>query len=788
MNTTSPYGHFEEGGRAYAVTTPLTPRPWINYLGNRRLRAFISQNGGGLLWHHEPYAGRITRYHYLAPPADRPGFYLYVRDRDGGAPWNPHFAPACVPLDRYACRHRPGRTGFTAEKDGARVEADYGIPPDADAMLWRVRVTNTTERPLRLQVCSYLEFGLLEFMREIVGWCYLKNHLGFTYDPALRAIRYDYHVFEAPSTPAMLFGVNAPPAAYDCSRDAFIGPSGSLQQPEALRAGRNPGNTELPLGGHGCGALAVDTDLAPGATTEFAYCFALAATWPEAEALLRRYAGMDAVAAAFTAIDAFWEQRLSVLKVESGDPVVDPFLNTWSPYNALMALDVARAISTDHMGTDGLRYRDTSQDALAAASLDPDFAADRQRLVLAQQRQDGGGCFAFYPHTTRPVSDTPHRSDNTVWPVYTVEALLAETGRPDFLFERVPWREGGEASVYEHVLHGLRHIHARRGPHGLPTLFHADWNDGLALFQDEQAESVMLAEQMADACQRFAVLARRFGDTVDAQWCEQVAADMAAICNSDAVWDGGWYRRLLLSNGKPVGSAANRQGRIYLNSQSWAVIAGIADATRGRIAMDAAAAHLASDCGLRICAPPYRGFPEPEDPPLGSNPGVGENGSVFCHANTWAIIAETLLSNAERAWKYYRQLLPEAVAARVGAAHYQREPYVHVSSIVGPASDRFGEGGISWLTGTASWMYVAATQYLFGLRPTLDGLRIAPCLPPEIRRARLQRRFRGCDITVEIDNTGQGRAHLDGDGFELLADNVVVPAPARRSLRIACHC
>ncbi len=781
------FGHFEDGRRAYVIDTPVTPRPWINYLGNRRLRAFVSHNGGGLLWHREPYCGRLTRYHYLAPPGDQPGFYVYVRDRRTGQVWNPHFAPTCTPLEQFSCCHQPGRTTFAAVKDGVRVEVAYGIPPAAEVMLWQVTVTNLSAAVVAVQLASYLEFGLLEFMREAIGWCYLKNHLGFHFDRALGAIRYDYHVFEAPSTPAMLFGASVPVSAFDCSREAFVGRTGSLQVPEALRPGRELSHSELPLGGHGCGALAVDLELSPGQSSAFSYCFALADSWPAAAALLESHRSPAAVAAALGDIDRFWQRRLEVLQVDTGEAPVDRFLNTWNPCNAMTALELARTISTDHMGTDGLRYRDTAQDAMAVATLDPEYAADRLRLLLAQQRRDGGGCFAFYPDTNRPTSDRPHRSDNTVWPVYTVDALLAETGSADFLFETIPYREGGQASVYDHLLLGLRHIYQRRGPHGLPTLFDADWNDGLALFQDEQAESVMLGQQLVYACRRFADLARRFGTAADADWCERVAAELAAICNSAAVWDGRWYRRLLLSNGKTVGSAANRQGSIYLNSQSWAVIAGIAESDgRGRMAMDAAAEWLDSDCGLRICAPPYRGFPEPEDPPLGSNPGIGENGSIFCHANTWAIIAECLLGNPERAWKYYRQLLPERVAARVGAEHYQREPYAYVSSIVGPVSDRFGEGGISWLTGTASWMYVAATQYLLGLRPTFDGLLVAPCLPATIRQLRVVRRFRGCRITIDIDHAGRACPVLQGEGVEIRGQ-LLIPT-GRATAQVVCHC
>lgn len=766
---TESFGAFDDAARAYAITSPLTPRPWINYLGNRRLSAFISQNAGGLLWYREPYSARLSRYHYTAAPGDRPGFYIYVRDQRDGSLWNPHFAPVCTPLDRFVCRHAPGQTSFEAEKNGVAVGVRYGIPPADDVMLWEVTVRNTGTESVALDLASYLEFGLLEFMREAVGWCYLKHHFSLRYDAAIRAIRYDYHVFEAPVTPRMLFGCTAPVSGWDCSRDAFIGRTGGLERPAALRPGQALTQSDLPLGGHACAVLGVGLQLAPGESRTFAYVFALADTWPAAEALLARYAVPAAVTGAFEAIDAFWTERLSRFEVRTGDAVLDRAVNVWIPYNSIKALELARTISTDHMGTDGLRYRDTMQDAMAVAALDPEFAQERIRQTLEQQTSDGGGCFAFFPYDRRPVQDQPHRSDNTVWPVFTIQNWLAETGDWAWLDAVIPYRDGGEASVYGHVLAGLRHIAERCGPRGLPTLFHADWNDGLALFGDERAESVMLGMQLVHACRLFRVWAAHKNRREDVVWCDAVAVALTQVLNSDVVWDGGWYRRLLLSNGKTLGSAASTQGAIFLNPQSWAVISGVGDADgRGLLAMDAVAQRLDSPHGLRILDPPFRGIPEPEDPPLGSHPGVGENGGIFCHANTWAIIAECQLGRPERAYHYFRQVMPEVLSRSVGAEHYQREPYVYVSSIVGPRHERFGEGGISWLTGTAGWMHTAVTQYILGLHPTLDGLTVRPCLPEAIQAASIVRHYRGCRYEVELNrrpgcvNNAPARLEMDG--------------------------
>ena len=267
-----------------------------------------------------------------------------------------------------------------------------------------------------------------------------------------------------------------------------------------------------------------------------------------------------------------------------------------------------------------------------------------------------------------------------------------------------------------------------------------------------------------------------------------MADELGAILNSEKSWDGQWYRRLLLSNGKAVGTAASAQGQIYLDVQPWAVLSGVGDFQgRGALALESLNERLNTEFGLSIVAPPYRGFPEPGDKPLGSNPGTNENGGVFCHANTWAIIAECLLGNAERAFEYYLKLLPEEVINKVGAAHYEREPYAYVSTLLGPGSDAQGRAGISWLTGTASWMYVAVTQYILGIRPTLEGLKISPCLPRRIEGLKIERVFRGSRLEIAIENSGTGKTEVQLDG-QTVTDGVLRNLQPGSTYKVLCKC
>jgi cellobiose phosphorylase len=566
-------------------------------------------------------------------------------------------------------------------------------------------------------------------MREMF-WCYLKNHIGFTFDAPANCIRYDYHVFEAPFAPKIWFGCTRRVDGFDCSREAFCGRGGSLERPAAALTG-----SELPSGGHGCGSLGVTLNLAPGQSERFAYLLGVGEQQPVN------------VGAAFAELQAYWQRKTSAIQVATGDAHFDRCVNTWNPLNCQIALERTRDLSTDHIGVDGMRFRDTMQDAMAVANFDPEFAAERIRLVLASQARDGAGNFSFYPFAPKlKVNTEPGRCDNTVWPIMTVANLINETGNLAFLDERLPFRDGGEATVYEHIRLGLDYIWQRRGPRGLPTLFHADWNDGLAVFRDEKAESVMLGMQLVYAAR----LLKEYGR--DVAWCDRVIGELTGILNSDAVWDGAWYRRLLLANGLNVGSRQRPQGQIYLEPQVWSVISGVGDfENRGRQAMDSVRERLDTPRGLCICAPPYTGIPSPSDPLVGNAPGTGENGAIFCHANTWAIIAECLLGRGDRAYEYYRKLLPSVAAEEQGQEHWGREPYVFNSTVIGPAQGKdFGRGGISWLTGTASWMYIAATQYILGIKPTLGGLHVTPCLPAHWRRVRVTRRFRGKEHVLEL--------------------------------------
>ncbi len=781
------YGNFDDSQRAYVVTNPLTPKPWINYLSNRKLATFISQNAGGFLWCRDTTTGRITRYHYLASPSDRPGYYVYVKDHATGKVWNPHFAPTCTELDDFKCYHMPGTTRFVGVKDGIEVSVQYVIPPDDNALLYRVKVTNRSTKAAKLTLASYLEWGILEFYREL-WWAYLKYHCVFSFDAERRCIKNQYNVYEAAYAPAMLMATTEPVAGFECSRDAFIGKAGSLQTPDALCSKRGFTNSELPLGGHGCGVLGVDVQLAPGASKGMAYMFTMGDNWDQAHALLDKYSKLPAIDAAVEQAKQFWEHRLKTLQTQTGDAMVDRFVNTWNPYQSMVLLSLPASTNTEHMGIDSLRWRDFTQYCLTPGNVDPEFAKFKLGEIWPNQHTSGEGCCYYYPNTNKPPGDEPRRSDNTAWSVYSVKNIVEETGDLSYLEQSYPYREGGSGSVYDHVLRGLKWISDNRGPQGLPLMFYADWNDALGDWRSPQTQSVMLALQFVHSCRQFKQLSDRLGRSADSQWCQNAADEMERILNSPAVWDGKWYARLLLGDGTKVGSHKDRETQIWINPQTWSVISGVgAFEGRGNIAMESVFQRLNSPAGL------YK-----QDPPMGSTgvdseearcmrPGVAENGGVFNHTNTWAIIAECLLGHNDRAFEYYRRIIPAVHIERVGADLYEREPFAYVSSVNGPhAGKLFGQGGINWITGTATWMYNAVSQYILGVKPTLDGLSVKPCLPSHLNKVRIARRFRGCMYDIQVDNAARGAWQLEVNGKAI--DGTVIPLQKSDTCSVRVRC
>ncbi|MDD5708202.1 MAG: hypothetical protein PHR35_19965 [Kiritimatiellae bacterium] len=780
------YGRFDEAAREYVIATPLTPRPWVNYLSTRRMGALVSQGAGGVVWHVNPENRRISRYDFMGLPEDRPGFYVYIREADGTV-WNPSFQPCQTPLDNWECRHGMGYTRFLARRQGLEAELTFLVPVNGDAMLWDLTVRNNRKKAETLFIANYLEFSLFEYYKEVLGWIVLRNQIQFRFDPAVQAIKYHYFVHQAANTNPVFLSGSGKPVGFDCDRAAFIGRGRDTSNPLAVERGRL-GRTELPNGGLGIGSLGYRVTLKPGAARRIVWTVGAADTWEEADRVALHYKDFAAVDAAREGLRTFWDGFLGSFQTDLGDAPIRNMINTWNPYGTYATFYRDRDISTELPGlSSGIRFRDAMQNCMSACHLYPPEAQARIELILRHQKADGSAPNSFMPDAPVQPHQGELRCDNPVWSPMTVYGYVAETGDLGFLDRRLPYLNGGEGTVYEHLMGGLRQIARDSGAHGLPLLKGRDWDDHVCLFAEEGAESVMTAQNWCYAARLMRELAAKCGRQKDVDWIDARLAAYTEALNAHA-WDGAWYRQILYKGKRiPLGSKARRENKIYINTQAWAVISGTATGKRGIACMDRMRALLDSDVGIKFLVPPYTGIPEPEDRLISNGPGLGENGGVFIQANCWAIMAECMLGRGDRAWEYYRKLSPPVISRHVGPDRYLNEPYMYSSHIVADPDPRRGMANLSWLTGTVNWMYIVATQHILGVRPTPAGLRVAPCLPRAIEHVKVHRRFRGATYDIAIEHCGGARREVIFNGARLKGDLLpLLPAGERAEVLVKC--
>ncbi len=767
------YGRFDADTREFVIRDPRTPAPWINYLMGRDLQAFISQGAGGTAWFREPVHGRLTRYRFNGLPADAPGFHLYIRD--GKSLWNPSYFPVMTELDRYECRHAPGTTRFLSAKDGLSAEVRYFIPTDDNVMIWDAILTNTTRAAKRISLYTYIEFSLHGFSKDTDAFLVCGNQYRAFFDRAANGVVVDYFAWESPFFGKSIFASTQPVKRYDVDRDVFIGKGRTEANPIGLEKGLS--GSELRDGGrYSCGVLENELVIPPGATRRIAYLHAVSSQLAASRRLVRKYSAPGAVDRAYVRLRRHWETTLSVSKVETPDAELDAMLNTWFPCNTRVTFNIGRSISARHTGSgDAWRFRDSMQDTMPAVTYFPREARAKILKLYRTMMASGKTVTGVNPQTLLTTNAEWTRIDGALWGVFTVYRYLAETGDTAILDEVVPYYDAGEGTVLDHLLRGMKFIGGHDGPDGLPLIFNVDWNDMLTLFSSayRDVQSVMVAEQFIYAARLLDEILESAGSPDLRPWLKKKTAHYTAVLNSDACWDGAWFKRLLMK-GMVMGSRRNREAKIFLNAQSWAVIAGTLEPEKTRRAMESVRTRLATANGIRLFEPPFTKMLDNRTPFHCNTPGAGENGGIFLHANTWAVMAESLLGNAEQAWTYYRSILPCALAGR-DADRYANEPYVFSSWVYGPDHERFGNGQLSWLTGGASWMHTIGLEYILGVRPTLKGIVFRPCVPGNWKTYSLHRRLRGCRYDVTVVNPHgltSGAVSITADGKPVPGDTL----------------
>ena len=760
----SRYGYFDDEHREYVVDRCNVPVSWTNYIGVKDLCVVLSHNAGGYAFYQSAEHHRVTRFRQNGVPLDRPGHYVYVRDDETGEFWSLSWQPVGKDLSeaRYECRHGLSYSKFSAEYQGIAGEQLVFIPVADDVELWDVRVTNKSGRPRRLSLFTYCEFSFhhIEIDNQNLQMSLYASGSNF----ADGIIEYDF--FYEPWT-YHYFTSNVNPDSYDCVRDAFIGPYRTETNPLAVERGLCSGSSEL--GGNHCGSLHKRLVLKPG--EEQRVVFMMGVGDRKAGAKMRsKYGDVAAVDRAFAGLRDYWEKKLSVLQVRTPSNGLNSMINTWTPYQAETCVVWSRFASFIEVGgRTGLGYRDTSQDVMAVPHTNPAKCRERMVELLHGQVSKGYGLHLFDPDVFKPrdeklpgvrlptvvptpqASDIVHGmedvcSDDALWIVGSVCEYVKETGDAGFFDLTVPFADAGEATVYEHLKRSLEFSAEQVGANGICLGLRADWNDCLNL---GGGQSAMVSFMHYWALQEFADAASFLGRSADVARYLGMAERVRDACERE-LWDGDWYIRGVTKRGTRIGSKKNDEGKIFLESNSWAVMSGAASEERGKKAMDAVHLHLASPYGIHLVWPTYT---RPNDD-IGYVTrvyrGVKENGSIFSHPNPWAVIGECRLGRGALAMKLYDALLPYHQNDNIHVR--QAEPYSYCQFIMGKDHTAYGRARHPWLTGSAGWNYTAATKYILGIRAAYDGLIIDPCIPPEWKEFEVTRRWRGATYRIRVSN------------------------------------
>ena len=817
------YGHFDDAAREYVINTPHTPYPWINYLGSERFFSLLSHLGGGYSFYRDARMRRLTRYRYNNIPTDSGGRYLFVND--GGDVWTPTWLPVRAELDHFEARHGMGYSTITGERGGLRVTTTYLVPLGEDAEVQRVTVTNTSEDAKSVTLFSFVEFALwnahddqTNYQRNLsIGEVEVEQ-----VTPSGGSAIYHRTEYRERRNHYAVFAVNEPAAGFDTDRDTFLGgPFHGFADAAVPRSGRSANS--MASGWYPIGSHSIALDLQPGESRDLVFVLGYlendaAEKWADeahqvinktgAHDLLARFATPADVDAALARLADYWHNLLSTFTVRSTDDKLDRMVNTWNQYQCMVTFNMSRSASYFETGIGrGMGFRDSNQDLLGFVHLVPERARERIIDIASTQFPDGSAYHQYQPLTKRGNNDIGSGfNDDPLWLVAGVAGYIKETGDDSILDEPVPFdnEPGSEQPLWEHLVRSFDFVLTHLGPHGLPLIGRADWNDCLNLncfssepgesFQTTEnkaggvAESVFIAAQFVLYGTEYAALARRRG-------LEQVAVAAEAAVGQmrqailDHAWDGEWFRRAYDYFGNPVGTAADTEGRIWIEPQGFAVMAGVgvgsgpADTESKAIrALDSVRELLGTPHGLVLQHPAYTTYRIELGEVSTYPPGYKENGGIFCHNNPWVIIAETLVGRGDVAFDYYRRITP-AYREAISDVH-RLEPYVYAQMIAGKEAVRAGEAKNSWLTGTAAWNFVAVSQYLLGVRPDFDHLVVDPQLGPDVPSFTVTRKLRGATYTIRVTNSGErgSRARLVVDGRPVEGQRVPYAAPGSQVL------
>ena len=763
------YGHFSKDYREYIITRPDTPTPWINYLGSSEYCAMISNTAGGYSFHKDPRNRRITRYRYNSVPIDRPGRYIYIRESKNGKNWSPTWQPTLSKLDSYECRHGLGYTKIASSYHGVESDVTYFVPVNQNLEIWILTIKNASSDELHLKVFSYCEYCLWDATRD-------QNDLQSIQFVGIS--RYNdgailYHYFDE-STGYAFFASSEKIESYDCNRESFIGKYRNESNPEAVEQGECFGSEAI--GGNPIAATCSSISLKPMESKTIIYVQGIANDKSEAKKLAQKFTNRKNVENEFQNLGTHWNSYLGKLKVETIDPDFNTMVNVWNQYQCRVTFDWSRYVSFYETGIGrGMGFRDCAQDVIGVVQAFP--LRVRQRIISLAKNQflDGHVYHIYFPLTGEGgfpyyvKKDMQFFSDDHLWLIPAVTEYIKETGDTSILEEKVEFVDGPPAAIYEHMQKSIDFSRSMLGKHGLPLLGTADWNDPLSIpGPNNAAESVFAAMLLHKSLTEMSDVSSQTGKGTESATYKDLARKTRDHLNKVA-WDGEWFIRAFDDSGNPLGSKNCKEGKIYLNAQSWSILSGVASHERGIKSMDAVKENLDTKYGLILLGPAYSRYYGEIGALSSYAPGLKENASIWSHANAWAIIAECMLGRGDEAYGYYKKLAPPTKNGM--ASIHQAEPYVYAQTIAGIDHPAFGMAKQSWLTGTAAWMMKAATNWIIGVRPQYHGLLVDPCIPTSWRSFRMTRHFRGAIYDIVFSNPngvskGIKAVHVDDRLFE----------------------
>lgn len=808
------YGYFDDVKREYVITQPDTPLPWINYLGSEAYFGLISNTAGGYSFYRDARLRRITRYRYNNVPFDFGGRYIYLRDDATGDYWSPTWQPVRTDLEAYTCRHGMGYTTISSRHAGIAAELRYFVPLGQNLEVWRLIVTNERPSVIELSVFSLIEFCLWDANDDATN--YQRNFNTGQVEIEDEVIYHKTEYRERRDHFAY-FACSEPLAGFDTQREDFLGPYRGWDKPVVVERGASANSVAMgwaPIGSHH-----VKLTLQPGESHQVIFVLGYHENPRDdkfdppgsqrinkrtVKPTIARYLTPRVVEASFADLATYWDGILGVYQVQTPDEHTNRMVNVWNAYQCMVTFNMSRSASFYESGVGrGLGFRDSNQDLLGFLHQVPERARERILDTAATQLESGGAYHQYQPLTKRGNDAVGGGfNDDPLWLILATAAYIKETGEWGILDELATYasKPGTETSLYEHLLRSYRHTLDRLGPHGLPLIGRADWNDclNLNIFSAEPgesfqtaplakdgtvAESIFIAGLFVLSAKELADLAEMRGLPAEAAEYREAARAMEATIWAHG-WDGAWFLRAYDAFGRKLGSASCEEGQIFIEPQGICIMAGLGlEEGQAELTLKSVRERLATDHGIVLQQPAFSGYQIHLGEISSYPPGFKENASIFCHTNPWIMIAEAIVGHSDHAFDYYRRINPSAREA-ISDLH-RCEPYVYAQTIAGRDTPKHGEAKNSWLTGTAAWNYVAVTQWILGIRPTHQGLCVAPMIPTTWPGFTAIRIFRGVTYHIAVTRKGPGNtAHLVADGKPVHGTVVPLPPVGTHDVRV----